>query len=814
MIKKITSFLFILIFFVLSSIYAVDQVNIQGTIYAVDSLAHMKVGPGSMYTALNLRAGKKELKVYFLAVDRNNPYVRFNSLVGRDSTVMGERISQNAIRHSKPGEIYFGGTNGDFYETSGAYVGRTINGSLISGEIVRNPHASRPMVVIDKLNEMFIDRMQFSGKVIHHSSSYAIANINDMRGTDQLILYNSYIGNYTHTNPYGTEVLVQLAGNDSWGVNKTMKAKVIQVVSDKGNMRLAKGQAVLSGHGTSQDFLKKMQIGDEVQLQLNYACVTNKAIPDILGGVGGDRIILQNGNVTDNDWAELHPRTALGYNREKIIFCVVDGRSAYSAGVTTKQLGDVVKTAGATDAINLDGGGSSGLYIRQYGMMNRCSDGSERAVANGIFAVATAPEDNRVREILPQKRKYALPPYGVIMPTILGYNQYGLLVDTDVKAVFSCDPSLGYINSAGAFVASGNTGGKLNVRFGESTTSIEIEKIASAPIAIRLDSVIADGYKPYEIEVMGRIGEEEIGVYPAALTWKVENPAICKVENGVLTGLENGNTRLFAQLGEFQDTLLVKVQIPDAGKLDAITLNDLNDWEITASPSLKNFTPRPGDNHNLFLDYQFSMGRYSNILLKNPTPLYGLPDSVRLVFDPANGSFSKIILALKANNETTARTFVFENPASDKESTLAISVKQFSDDAEEIDRNIYPVTLGYIQFYLATTGNVSEQRYSPQIKEFSVIYKGVELGMTASWMQSGLKVYPNPVENGELTIDIPMEKTQQYRLTFIRQDGTVLLKKTITSGCTRIPITGIASGIYFVQVANEKLNETVKVIIK
>ena len=104
--------------------------------------------------------------------------------------------------------------------------------------------------------------------------------------------------------------------------------------------------------------------------------------------VGGDRIILKDGVVQDNDWAERHPRTAIGYSADgkKVYFCVVDGRSSFSTGLTTKHLADIMKSAGATTALNLDGGGSSGMYLNKFGLMNTPSDGHERAVSNGIFA--------------------------------------------------------------------------------------------------------------------------------------------------------------------------------------------------------------------------------------------------------------------------------------------------------------------------------------------------------------------------------------------------------------------------------------------
>src|SRR5664279_202814 len=135
--------------------------------------------------------------------------------------------------------------------------------------------------------------------------------------------------------------------------------------------------------------------------------------------VGGDRQILQHGLVTDNDWAALNPRTAVGYSsdKSKIYFCIVDGRSTISVGVSTKQLADIIKSAGASEAINLDGGGSSTLYVKGLNLMNVPSDGSERAVGNGLFAVSSAPTDVTISEINAYKKTVELPKNGTLTPT-------------------------------------------------------------------------------------------------------------------------------------------------------------------------------------------------------------------------------------------------------------------------------------------------------------------------------------------------------------------------------------------------------------
>ena len=72
----------------------------------------------------------------------------------------------------------------------------------------------------------------------------------------------------------------------------------------------------------------------------------------------------------------------------RLLFLVIDGRSASSRGYTMVELATMMTALGAENALNLDGGGSSTIYSRkvtgEMGIINEPSDGGERKVANGI----------------------------------------------------------------------------------------------------------------------------------------------------------------------------------------------------------------------------------------------------------------------------------------------------------------------------------------------------------------------------------------------------------------------------------------------
>jgi uncharacterized protein YigE (DUF2233 family) len=129
-------------------------------------------------------------------------------------------------------------------------------------------------------------------------------------------------------------------------------------------------------------------------------------IPDWLGegviyAVGGGPRLVKDGKVNVTSVEEQFkpdvafgraPRTAVGVTDDgKLLLIAVTGRQAYhSIGVTLEELAHIALELGAKDAMNLDGGGSSTIVVRDY-VMNTPSDGTERKVADAILVFAGGP---------------------------------------------------------------------------------------------------------------------------------------------------------------------------------------------------------------------------------------------------------------------------------------------------------------------------------------------------------------------------------------------------------------------------------------
>ena len=85
-----------------------------------------------------------------------------------------------------------------------------------------------------------------------------------------------------------------------------------------------------------------------------------------------------------------NPRSAVGLSQDgKTVFMVVvDGRTTTSVGMTCTELATLMKDLGAHQAINLDGGGSTTMYLKGTGIVNRPSVGAERVVGNHLAVYA------------------------------------------------------------------------------------------------------------------------------------------------------------------------------------------------------------------------------------------------------------------------------------------------------------------------------------------------------------------------------------------------------------------------------------------
>ena len=103
------------------------------------------------------------------------------------------------------------------------------------------------------------------------------------------------------------------------------------------------------------------------------------------------------------------PRTVIGWDETRVWLVTVDGRRAgWSEGLTLVETAQLMRWLGATDALNVDGGGSAS-FVGFGELRNRPSDGSERPVASALVIM---PPENRVGSPPPARSLDAACPPG------------------------------------------------------------------------------------------------------------------------------------------------------------------------------------------------------------------------------------------------------------------------------------------------------------------------------------------------------------------------------------------------------------------
>jgi hypothetical protein len=128
--------------------------------------------------------------------------------------------------------------------------------------------------------------------------------------------------------------------------------------------------------------------------------------PGVLDTIGGNPTLIENGAIVPGNvygsgpFFNRHPRTGVALTAEsRVLFVVVDGRrKGYSVGMTLAEFAELLRSLGATWALNLDGGGSTTMVIDGE-VVNRPSDPEgERGVSSALLllpggdAGETAPD--------------------------------------------------------------------------------------------------------------------------------------------------------------------------------------------------------------------------------------------------------------------------------------------------------------------------------------------------------------------------------------------------------------------------------------
>jgi hypothetical protein len=375
-----------------------------------DSVRVAELAPGVRHVYLWLPAGP--WAVHLLEVDER---VCTADLAARKA---GPPLAERALTSQLAGDA-IAAINADFFMLPG---GTPIGAHVQAGRVLVGP-GTRHVYAVDRDGGHWAGIAGLDGVAIAGTDTARIGQVNRplIGGThhpprEGVVLFDAWFGDPIPTEPPGTVVRLRLldvdhpAARTATGATAVVEA-VIEVdgpITDEARTdagtgpepgeALAASEAAMRGVGrAAENWLERRVVGDTVvwRVELQPAGKDHRPAAE---AVGGFPMLVENGRgayreqtgVIPSFGDRRHPRTAVAWDeaRRRFFWIVIDGRQPpYSDGMSLPELEWLLLRLQASDAINLDGGGSTAMVVEGK-LVNRPSDPTgERPVAN-VLALA------------------------------------------------------------------------------------------------------------------------------------------------------------------------------------------------------------------------------------------------------------------------------------------------------------------------------------------------------------------------------------------------------------------------------------------
>ena len=237
--------------------------------------------------------------------------------------------------------------NGTYFKPQ---TGVPLGTLMINGKMYTGPIYNRvAMGIFDDGFDMA--RLELNAQVKSFKGNLKVDNINQPRMlSTHVIVYTPEWGTFAPPSPkYGKQIAVE-------------NGKIVSIGTQA--MPIPHNGYVIVG---PNERLAKLYRAKHVDLDI-------KTIPNwdnVKHIISGGPYLVKNGEVfvdmTEQKLGAIggkNPRTAIGYTQDgNFIMVAVDGREGASVGLTLKELAWFMKSIGCTNAMNLDGGGSTVMYV-------------------------------------------------------------------------------------------------------------------------------------------------------------------------------------------------------------------------------------------------------------------------------------------------------------------------------------------------------------------------------------------------------------------------------------------------------------------
>ena len=378
----------IIIILIFSFISAFPQVNIQET-QVTDGVVHKKI--------LNMN---DTLVINILKVDIQKPDLTILTVKANELLNTKETTSQMVTRYKLSGYDVIAAINTDFFEADGEVISNMIS----KGEIVKavkfsdspfNPFTNS-QIASDDDDNLYIEQFVFSGNlIIPNGNVEEIRRVNSKPDSNSITLYNHFQGKTTP--PLSKEwYVVDFVLFPLQSVGDTL-IFITTAKTTLRNFEIPKEGLILSANNKYAYYLdREIKIGDTVKIVFNYS----PRLKNIKSLTGGWPLLIKDGmnmirwnpsieGVIENFSEQRHPRSGIGFSADKstLFLITVDGRQQMSRGMTLLEFADLMINEGIYNGLNLDGGGSTTMVIKDK-VVNSPSDATgERLVGNCLMVI-------------------------------------------------------------------------------------------------------------------------------------------------------------------------------------------------------------------------------------------------------------------------------------------------------------------------------------------------------------------------------------------------------------------------------------------
>jgi exopolysaccharide biosynthesis protein len=320
--------------------------------------------------------------------------VRIDVVHAMDEAIGVEKTSSIATRYGALAAI-----NAGFFRLDNSlYAGDAAGIFMIDRTLLSESQNNRVALFINNFagsGGVSIAHMEANSSLRIKGKTFHCSGINRERKENEIILYTSKFHRTTLTDKSGVEIVV--SGQRITAINSGLGSSLIPekgyVISINGKMRDKILPLVRIGRKITVFSVPSFRIeGGWPSSENILTPVTFFSAEDIVGGVPQ---LIRDGKI-DITWEKegsskafvetRHPRTAVAKLKDgKFLMITVDGRSEISGGIGLQDLAEYLLSLGAIDAMNLDGGGSTTMFVGGK-VVNRPSDKEgERKVSDALL---------------------------------------------------------------------------------------------------------------------------------------------------------------------------------------------------------------------------------------------------------------------------------------------------------------------------------------------------------------------------------------------------------------------------------------------